>query len=146
MPDKREYSLESRSVRRGGKEYKMMLNRIREIRKRLEQSAACLKKNGKESALRGAVLLAGALVWWCVLYPELCFPQDTYEAVSEDAENMESEEPGYGGMEYRKSGPAFCQEGVLAEENCGGLLQAEEEQVIVKSRLLEWLEQSGYIK
>lgn len=71
----------------------------------------------KESGLRAAGFLAGffAFVWWCVLYPELCFPQDTYEAVYESGEESE-------------------------EGNFRGLLQAEEEQVIVKSRLLEWLE------
>ena len=79
------------------------------IWKRTEQR---ITWGGKESVLRAAGLLAGALVWWCVLYPELCFPQDTYEAA--------------GGME---------------EENFQSLLQAEGEQVIVKSRLLEWLEQ-----
>lgn len=86
-----------------------MKNRIMGIWKRTEQR---ITWGGKESVLRAAGLLAGALVWWCVLYPELCFPQDTYEAA--------------GGME---------------EENFQRLLQAEGEQVIVKSRLLEWLEQ-----
>lgn len=71
----------------------------------------------KEICLRIAGFLAGisAFVWWCVFYPELCFPQDTYEAVYENGEEKE-------------------------EGNFRGLLQAEEEQVIVKSRLLEWLE------
>lgn len=91
-----------------------MKNRVIGYWKRLEQRNIC---SGKESVLRATGLLAGALVWWCVLYPELCFPQDTYEAVYE-----------------------------TEEENFRSLLQAEEEQVIVKSRLLEWLEQHGYIK
>lgn len=77
--------------------------------------------NREEPVLRAAGFLAGifAFVWWCVFYPELCFPQDTYETVYEtDADNVE-----------------------ITEENCRGLLQADKEQVIVKSRLLEWLEQ-----
>lgn len=61
-----------------------------------------------------------ALVWWGVLYPELCFPRDTYEVVY----GMEEEE-------------AQASE----EEICRRLLQADGEQVIVKSRLLEWLKQ-----
>ena len=75
--------------------------------------------NKKEPVLRAAGLLAGifAFVWWCVFYPELCFPQDVYEAV-------------YGTEQMEEAG-----------ENCRGLLQADKEQVIVKSRLLEWLEQ-----
>lgn len=77
--------------------------------------------NKKEPVLRAAGLLAGvfAFVWWCVLYPELCFPQDTYEKVYEtEADHAEA-----------------------VEEKYRGLLQADKEQVIVKSRLLEWLEQ-----
>ena len=33
---------------------------------------------------------AFAFVWWSVLYPELCFPDDTYEVVYEDADMAES--------------------------------------------------------
>ena len=115
--------------------------KIRNSLKRLELSAAYLKKAGKESGLRAAALLAGAFVWWCVLYPELCFPQDTYEAVCETGAGAEN-----GDAAYRKSGLTDSPADLLEEENCGSLLQAGEEQVIVKSRLLEWLEQSGYIK
>ena len=115
--------------------------KIRNSLKRLELSAAYLKKAGKESGLRAAALLAGAFVWWCVLYPELCFPQDTYEAVCETGDGAEN-----GDAAYRKSGLTDSPADLLEEENCGSLLQAGEEQVIVKSRLLEWLEQSGYIK
>lgn len=90
-----------------------MGNRMTDSGRRPEQGNG---KARKESILRTAGFLAGALVWWCVLYPELCFPQDTYEAVGQEE-----------------------------EENLRSLLQVEEEQVIVKSRLLEWLEQHGYI-
>lgn len=83
-------------------------------------------------------LLAGAfaLVWWCVLYPELCFPPDAYTAVYDaesdyagEKENCPATESGA----VKESGPTT--------ESCRGLLRADEEQVIVKSRLLEWLEQ-----
>lgn len=68
-------------------------------------------------------LAAGALafVWWGVLYPELCFPRDTYEVMYEEA--------------------AGDTEMLSEEEICDRLLQAGEEQVIVKSRLLEWIRQ-----
>lgn len=71
---------------------------------------------------------------WCVLYPELCFPQDTYEAVYEAGEGSAAKE----GVE--KEG-AEQESSALTEENCCRLLRADKEQVIVKSRLLEWLEQ-----
>lgn len=57
-----------------------------------------------------------ALIWWGVLYPELCFPQDTYDVVYE----TESEE-------------------ISGDESCAELLWADEEQIVVKSRLLEWI-------
>lgn len=60
------------------------------------------------------------LLWWGVLYPELCFPKDTYEVL------------------YETEGE---QEAVSEEEICNQLLHADEEQVIVKSRLFEWLKQ-----
>lgn len=88
------------------RENETMMNKMVDCRKHLKQQIVGL--------------LAGifAFVWWCVFYPELCFPQDVYEAVYETESELAEE----------------------AEENCRGLLQAEEEQVIVKSRLLEWLE------
>lgn len=117
-----------------------MMNTIIDDLKKME--IRCLHSR-KVSAprMRAAGLLAGvfAFVWWCVLYPELCFPQDTYETVYDAGEEgageeeTEKEEMEKEGAEQKKSVPA--------EENCRGLLQADKEQVIVKSRLLEWLEQ-----
>lgn len=112
-----------------------MMNAIIDGLRRMEQRCLCSMKVSVPW-LRAAGLLAGvfAFVWWCVLYPELCFPQDTYEAVYENdgdgavKEGLEKE-----GAEQEMS--------VSAEENYHRLLQADKEQVIVKSRLLEWLEQ-----
>ena len=62
-----------------------------------------------------------ALVWWCVLYPELCFPRETYEAVYETQEND-----------------------VLEKEISGvypEILQADDDKIVISSRLLEWLKQ-----
>ena len=58
----------------------------------------------------GAAVGVMALVWWCVFYPELCFPRDTYEAVYESQEN-----------------------------EALGILQADDEQIVFKSKLFEWL-------
>lgn len=81
---------------------------------------------------------AFAFVWWSVLYPELCFPDDTYEVVYEDADMAES-----GGADRMKQNSAEDWEMLSEEEIFERLLQAEEEQVIVKSRLLEWLRQQA---
>lgn len=65
---------------------------------------------------RNRIAAAGvmALVWWCVFYPELCFPQDTYEVVDD--------------------------EDTTEEENFPDILQADDEQIVIGSRLLEWLD------
>lgn len=70
--------------------------------------------------LTGAAVSAFALLWWGVLYPELCFPKDTYEVIYETAGEEEA---------------------LSEEEICSRLLHADEEQVIVMSRLFEWLKQ-----
>ncbi|MCM1174934.1 MAG: stage II sporulation protein R [Blautia sp.] len=99
----------------------------------------------KEAVMRAAGFLAGgfAFVWWCVLYPELCFPQDTYEAVYESgADGAGAKETALqDGMDAEGSEGPGGKMRCPAEENFRGLLQTEKEQVIVKSRLLEWLEQ-----
>lgn len=72
------------SKERREKEYETMMNTIIDNLKKLEQRYLCSMK-ASVPRMRSAGLLAGVLafVWWCVLYPELCFPQDTYEAVYE---------------------------------------------------------------
>lgn len=73
------------------------------------------------SKFLGAAVGIIALVWWCVLYPELCFPRDTYEAVYETQEND-----------------------VLEKEISGvypEILQADDDKIVISSRLLEWLKQ-----
>ncbi len=68
--------------------------------------------------LTGLAAGAFAFVWWGVLYPELCFPQDTYDIMYEMEE-----------------------EGMFQDDMCRQLLWADEEQIIVTSRLLEWIKQ-----
>ncbi|MDE7339506.1 MAG: stage II sporulation protein R [Lachnospiraceae bacterium] len=119
-----------------------MRNTIIDNLKKLEQRCLCSMK-ASVPRMRSAGLLAGVLafVWWCVLYPELCFPQDTYEAVYEaGGKETEAAEEGREKADAEKEG-AEQEKSALAEENCCWLLRADKEQVIVKSRLLEWLEQ-----
>lgn len=65
-------------------------------------------------------IAAGTLVfiWWGVLYPELCFPQDTYDIMYE----MEEKE-------------------IFEDDMCRQLLGADKEQIVVTSRLLQWIKQ-----
>ena len=60
-----------------------------------------------------------AFVWWGLLYPELCFTENTYEQVIVvDGEAVEVEQTDY-----------------------QDVLGASGHQIVVKSRLWEWLEQ-----
>lgn len=52
------------------------------------------------------------LVWWCALYPELCFPQDTYEAVYEQQDKAKHQD----------------------------ILSADDEDIVIESKFLEWFE------
>lgn len=74
--------------------------------------------SGLRRMLTGIAAGALAFVWWGVLYPELCFPQDTYDIMYEMEE-----------------------EGISGEDMCRRLLGADEEQIIVTSRLLQWIKQ-----
>lgn len=66
----------------------------------------------------GALMGASACVWWIFLYPELCFPDDTYEIVYETEEAEEN-----GGK----------------EDIYDMLMYSDDEQIVIKSRILEWL-------
>ena len=60
-----------------------------------------------------------AFVWWGLLYPELCFTENTYEQVIiVDGKEVEAEQ-----ADYRN------------------VLGASGNQIVIKSRLWEWLEQ-----
>ncbi|MCM1261744.1 MAG: hypothetical protein NC313_03410 [Butyrivibrio sp.] len=67
----------------------------------------------------GAIMGMSACVWWFFLYPELCFPDDTYEIVYE------------------------TKEGSGEEDIYDMLMYSDEEQIVIKSRILEWLKSRG---
>lgn len=60
-----------------------------------------------------------ALAWWGVLYPELCFTENTCAQVI----------------------ASQGQEIVIEQTDYQGVLNASGDEVVVRSRLLEWLEQ-----
>lgn len=69
--------------------------------------------------LRAAMTGMFALVWWGILYPELCFTDSTYtQVIVADGQEIEVEQ-----SDYRD------------------FLQAEGDEIVIKSRLLEWIEQ-----
>lgn len=81
----------------------------------------------------GAAVGVVALVWWCVLYPELCFPRDTYEAVYETDEVYEDVIPEADNENKESDSRAS---GVYPD-----ILMADDEHIVIKSRLFEWLSQ-----
>ena len=70
--------------------------------------------------LRAAAAGAFACVWWGILYPELCFADDTYTLV--DAAKEQETETG--------------------QSDCRDILHAAGDEIVIKSRLLEWIEQT----
>lgn len=68
-------------------------------------------------AVTGILMGMSACVWWFVLYPELCFPEDTYELVCD------------------KTAAEDCME----EELYDMLTISGEGRIVIKSRMLEWL-------
>lgn len=69
--------------------------------------------------LRIHAAAAGALacVWWGILYPELCFSDSTYEQVVADSGEVEAKQGNY-----------------------QDILGAAGNEIVIKSRLLEWIE------
>lgn len=88
-----------------------------------------LKRPEYRKVLSSTLIGTFALLWWGVLYPELCFPEATYEIVNDQDEDVN----------HAKNKDAKKTSLPLDGESCYGMLDADEGQIIVSSRLLEWL-------
>lgn len=76
--------------------------------------------------LRLRALAAGivTLIWWGVLYPELCFTEGTFQQVIvTDGEERAVEEACY-----------------------RDIMDASGDEIVIKSRLLEWLEEQRWFR
>ena len=72
----------------------------------------------KGQRFKGILLVFFAFAWWGLLYPELCFTEDTFrQVIVEDGEVITVKEAC-----YRE------------------ILDAEGDDIVIESRLLEWLE------
>ena len=89
---------------------------------------------------RNRIVATGIMVfvWWCVFYPELCFPQDTYEVIY-DTEDVGKIENDIENNKYDNNADTANIASAVIEENYPGILQADDEQIVIGSRLLEWL-------
>lgn len=74
--------------------------------------------------LRAAATGILAFIWWGVLYPELCFTEGTYQQVI----------------------TAGGEETAVDEADYRDLLEAAGDEIVIKSRLLEWLEQRKWFQ
>jgi len=78
----------------------------------------------KKGRMPAACILAA--VWWSLFYPELCFTEETCEAVRDvDAEEAD---------EQRVDGQNWETDGI------SGILRADDGEIVVSSRFLEWCE------
>ena len=81
----------------------------------------CTFPAGEYEALRILIGEAGGHNWWCVLYPNLCFVDAVYGVVEdEEKEKLEN---------------------VLTEEEYQSILEVPEENVTVKFRFLDWIQE-----
>jgi hypothetical protein len=72
--------------------------------------------------LRAAVTGVLALVWWGILYPELSFTEATFQEILVTGEG----------------------EQIIGKTDCRDLLDAAGDQIVIRSRLLEWLEEQEW--
>ncbi|MCD7724617.1 MAG: DUF2045 domain-containing protein [Clostridiales bacterium] len=75
-----------------------------------------------------------AAAWWGILYPELCFTEETCQAVIVE----EAEENAVQREKTQETPEGQILSGEITYRD---LFKATGEDVVVKSRLLEWLEQ-----
>lgn len=78
----------------------------------------------KGQRFKGILLVFFAFAWWGLLYPELCFTEDTFrQVIVEDGEVITVKEAC-----YRE------------------ILDAECDDIVIESRLLEWLEEMKWFR
>ncbi|MDE6901347.1 MAG: hypothetical protein K2P22_01210 [Lachnospiraceae bacterium] len=78
----------------------------------------------KGQRFKGILLVFFAFAWWGLLYPELCFTEDTFrQVIVEDGEVITVKEACY-----------------------SEILDAEGDDIVIESRLLEWLEEMKWFR
>lgn len=78
----------------------------------------------KGQRFKGILLVFFAFAWWGLLYPELCFTEDTFrQVIVEDGEVITVKEA------------CYCE-----------ILDAEGDDIVIESRLLEWLEEMKWFR
>ena len=83
---------------------------------------------------RFALIVAGAMVWWMILYPELSFIDGTYQLVLKDADGQVIVQ---GNIMDDADGKKVTD--VSDGDVLKGLLKADDNEIVIESRLFEWL-------
>lgn len=106
--------------------------------------------------LKAGMTFMFAAAWWGILYPELCFTQETCQVVAAAGEEAgiqtECQSDARFGMQPEKQETAKLSEGSADEKqnteektvqqiDYRELMKCTGEDMIVRSRLIEWLEQ-----
>ena len=84
--------------------------------------------------------IAGAMIWWALFYPELSFIDGTYQVVwMENEKQTIWQNESVLGIDMENS--KMEEDMTLTSEfdKLSGLLKAGKEEVVVESKLLEWL-------
>ena len=76
--------------------------------------------------------ITGAAVWWLVFYPELSFIDGTYELVLTEHEKQIKWIDG-------SDSDIDLTADISGEDLLSGLLHAGKDEIVIESRLLEWL-------
>lgn len=102
--------------------------RYQEQIKRIDKIARLLCRSSQRFRLRAGMTCMFAAAWWGVLYPELCFTEETCQTVAAAGAEMSSV------SEDKKQN---VKEQISYQE----LWKCTGEDIVVRSRLIEWLEQ-----
>ncbi len=115
------------------------MNKLQRIKKKARDAAGRLCLYGFYD-LRVRALTTGvlALAWWGLWYPELCFTDGTYEKVTAAEEQAagsagESSQDDPGADGEADWGKAY--------DGSADILRAKPGEIVIKSRVLEWLAQ-----
>lgn len=83
-----------------------------------------------------------AAAWWSVFYPELCFTEDTCQLIQTvESQSASSDDGTAQTAEAGKNGQDAAAQ-VGQTDTAAGILRAGDGEVVIRSRFLEWCEET----
>ena len=84
--------------------------------------------------------IAGAMVWWAIFYPELSFIDGTYQLVwTENGRQIIWQNESVADLDVENSEAGEDVTYMSDPDLLSGLLKAGKEEVVIESKLFEWL-------